>query len=223
MQRESRAHQFRLAAHGLKNKIKHWHASDLYRHLVAEGTFHCMECHQKTSWELAGLGLRHYLKINFTDDIKQLIARGEIFETQLFDKRSELTGEVEEPLVADNSSKSLTEPSMQETHKVQEGSPEINNVEVDVMPSDLVQRFEQVQKDIKTLSKMPSRPTLAQLYGYYKQAKSGDVQGDRPGMTNWLARAKYDSWATHRGMSEENAMQAYIDLVTELLAESSSL
>ncbi len=45
------------------------------------------------------------------------------------------------------------------------------------------------------------------------QATVGDVQGDRPGMLSFEARAKYDAWAKIKGMSKEEAMQAYIDLM----------
>jgi len=45
------------------------------------------------------------------------------------------------------------------------------------------------------------------------QATVGDIQGDRPGMLSFEARAKYDAWAKIKGMSKEEAMQAYIDLM----------
>lgn len=45
------------------------------------------------------------------------------------------------------------------------------------------------------------------------QATVGDVQGDRPGFLSLEARAKYDHWAKLAGMSKEEAMQAYIDLM----------
>ena len=50
------------------------------------------------------------------------------------------------------------------------------------------------------------------LYALYKQATVGDVQGKRPGALNMVARAKYDAWAERRGMSQDDARQAYIDL-----------
>ena len=46
-----------------------------------------------------------------------------------------------------------------------------------------------------------------------QQATLGDVQGDRPGFLSLEARAKYDHWAKLAGMSKEEAMQAYIDLM----------
>jgi len=54
------------------------------------------------------------------------------------------------------------------------------------------------------------------MYGLYKQASSGDVQGERPGMTDFVARAKWDAWEELKGTAKEAAMQQYIDLITEL-------
>ena len=45
------------------------------------------------------------------------------------------------------------------------------------------------------------------------QATVGDVTGDRPGMLSFEARAKYDAWAKLAGMTKEEAMQGYIDLM----------
>lgn len=58
-----------------------------------------------------------------------------------------------------------------------------------------------------------SNDTKLQFYSFFKQATVGDVQGDRPGMLSFEARAKYDAWAKLKGMSKEEAMQAYIDLM----------
>lgn len=83
--------------------------------------------------------------------------------------------------------------------------------------SDLAADFGQAQEDVKTLTKRPSNEDLAFLYGHFKQAKEGDVKGSRPGMLNMVARAKYDSWGALKGMTNEAAMQAYVDKVTALL------
>jgi diazepam-binding inhibitor (GABA receptor modulating acyl-CoA-binding protein) len=51
------------------------------------------------------------------------------------------------------------------------------------------------------------------VYGLFKQATEGDVTGSQPWAINVVARAKYDAWATHKGMSKEDAMKAYVDEV----------
>lgn len=78
--------------------------------------------------------------------------------------------------------------------------------------------FDQAVATVKTLPKAPPPKTLLDLYSLYKQSTTGDATGDRPGRLNIRARAKYDSWMRRAGMSAEAAMQAYVDLVNELLA-----
>ena len=75
----------------------------------------------------------------------------------------------------------------------------------------LVDDFEAAVKRVNGLSKAPSNDVLLRLYGLYKQATAGDASGSRPGMTDFKGRAKYDSWSSRKGMSRDEAMQAYID------------
>jgi diazepam-binding inhibitor (GABA receptor modulating acyl-CoA-binding protein) len=79
------------------------------------------------------------------------------------------------------------------------------------------EKFEDAQKRVKTLSSTPSNETLLDLYALYKQATTGDVDGKRPGMMDFKGRAKFDAWATRKGMTKEKAMEAYIALVDRLL------
>ena len=45
------------------------------------------------------------------------------------------------------------------------------------------------------------------------QATKGDVQGSQPWAVQLEARAKWDWWAKLKGMSKEEAMEKYIDLL----------
>ena len=69
---------------------------------------------------------------------------------------------------------------------------------------------------MQTLSERPDNDTLLTLYSLYKQGTIGDVQGKRPGLLDFVGRAKYDAWAARQGTSTEVAMQAYVDLVEQL-------
>ena len=60
------------------------------------------------------------------------------------------------------------------------------------------------------------------LYKYFKQVKDGDVTGSQPWAVQIDARLKYDAWATVKGTSKEDAMQAYIDEIERQKAEQSS-
>ena len=84
--------------------------------------------------------------------------------------------------------------------------------------SDLQTQFEQAQKDVTTLAERPDNQTMLQLYSLFKQATSGDVTGERPGMMDFINRAKSASWDKLKGQNAEEAMQNYINLVKSLMA-----
>ena len=80
----------------------------------------------------------------------------------------------------------------------------------------LQDQFTQAQADSKNLSERPDNMTLLKIYALFKQGSSGDASGERPGMTDFVARAKFDAWAGLNGTSQEDAQQQYIDLIEEL-------
>ena len=51
------------------------------------------------------------------------------------------------------------------------------------------------------------------------QASTGDVQGKQPSMINFVDRAKYDSWAELKGLTNSDAQKKYVELVEGLIAE----
>lgn len=77
-------------------------------------------------------------------------------------------------------------------------------------------QFDQAVADSKNLPERPDNMTLLKLYALFKQASSGDAEGTRPGFTDMVGRAKWDAWDALKGTSKEDAMQQYIDLVTDL-------
>ncbi|HOM15622.1 MAG TPA: acyl-CoA-binding protein [Rubrivivax sp.] len=76
-------------------------------------------------------------------------------------------------------------------------------------------QFDQAVKDSKSLEK-PDNPTLLNIYALYKQASEGDVQGKRPGFTDFIARAKFDAWTAQQGKSKDDAMREYVALIESL-------
>ncbi|WP_347556714.1 acyl-CoA-binding protein [Robbsia sp. KACC 23696] len=78
--------------------------------------------------------------------------------------------------------------------------------------------FALAQERVKTLSAKPGPIHLLRLYSLYKQATVGDATGERPGMTDFAGRAKFDAWAMLRGTPADAAMRAYAAAVDELLA-----
>ena len=80
---------------------------------------------------------------------------------------------------------------------------------------DLKQQFADAVANAKSLPSQ-SNENLLELYGLYKQATEGDVQGERPGGFDLRGAAKYDAWKKRQGMTTDEAMQAYVDLVARL-------
>ncbi len=86
------------------------------------------------------------------------------------------------------------------------------------MSEELQAKFETASQEVTQLSKAPDVAEKLRLYAFFKQSKSGDCTGDRPGMMDFAGRAKYDAWKALAGTSQDDAIQQYIDLVEELKA-----
>ena len=82
--------------------------------------------------------------------------------------------------------------------------------------SDIEAAFSKAKDDVEKLPERPDNQNLLRLYALFKQATRGDVSGDRPGMMDFVNRAKFDAWAALAGTSQEDAMQSYVDVVEEL-------
>lgn len=79
--------------------------------------------------------------------------------------------------------------------------------------------FEKALKDVQSLKSKPNNEVLLELYSYYKQATVGDVEGKKPGITDFKGRAKYDAWTKLKGIGKEPAMKKYIEIVNHLIKE----
>jgi acyl-CoA-binding protein len=86
--------------------------------------------------------------------------------------------------------------------------------------SSLQDRFAQAQLDVNSLPSRPDNDTMLKLYALFKQATNGDVAGDPPGGFDFVARAKFDAWSEAKGMSANDAMKQYVDLVTSMLSKA---
>lgn len=84
--------------------------------------------------------------------------------------------------------------------------------------SDLRARFDEAVNYIQNAEGdfKPSNEMKLEFYALYKQATAGDVSGKRPGMMDFVGRAKYDVWEQCKGMSKDDAMQKYIDKLEAL-------
>lgn len=88
--------------------------------------------------------------------------------------------------------------------------------------TDLNSAFEEAVKASKQLPSKPDNETLLRLYSLYKQATEGDINTENPpGMFDFVAKAKYDAWLKQKGVTANDAMQQYINLVVQLSNKSS--
>ncbi|XP_056330961.1 acyl-CoA-binding domain-containing protein 7 [Danio aesculapii] len=77
--------------------------------------------------------------------------------------------------------------------------------------------FDQYAEDVKKVKTRPTDQELLDLYGLYKQAVVGDINIDKPGMIDLKGKAKWDAWDSRKGMSTEDAMNAYISLAKQAI------
>lgn len=84
--------------------------------------------------------------------------------------------------------------------------------------SDLKTKFEETVNYVQNADGdfEPSNELKLKMYALYKQATEGDVTGKKPGMMDFINRAKYSAWEELKGSSADEAMQQYIDAIEEL-------
>lgn len=84
--------------------------------------------------------------------------------------------------------------------------------------SDLQERFDQAQVDVKTLPSKPSNEDLLTLYSLFKQATDGEAaRAKKPGRFDLVGKAKYEAWSKRSGMSSDAAKTEYVATVDRLL------
>jgi acyl-CoA-binding protein len=79
-----------------------------------------------------------------------------------------------------------------------------------------MERFQAATEASKRFATRPDNDTLLALYALYKQATSGDATGPGPGPFDFVGRAKFDAWTRLKGVSADDAMRQYAELVDEL-------
>jgi len=82
--------------------------------------------------------------------------------------------------------------------------------------SELRKKFDAAAAAVLKAKKDPGSDLKLKLYAHYKQATDGDVSGEKPGFADFVNRAKYEAWAKLKGMSADDAMNAYVKLVERI-------
>ncbi|KAI0701892.1 acyl-CoA-binding protein [Cerioporus squamosus] len=82
-------------------------------------------------------------------------------------------------------------------------------------------KFDKAVSIVQSLPKegpiQPSQEEQLFFYKYYKQATVGDVNTSRPGMLDFVGKAKWDAWKSVEGTSTEEAYQKYVEKLIEIL------
>lgn len=77
--------------------------------------------------------------------------------------------------------------------------------------------FEKAVAESKQLTSRPDNDTLLALYSLYKQATDGDAPDEGPSNPfDFIAKAKHNAWSKISGMSAEDAMNKYVEIVAKL-------
>ncbi len=80
-------------------------------------------------------------------------------------------------------------------------------------------KVEEAAERLKTLTQRPSNEEFLELYGLFKQASIGDNNTSKPGMFDMKGQFKWKAWKDKSGMSSDDAADAYVALVDELLGK----
>uniref|UniRef100_A0A667YVG0 Enoyl-CoA delta isomerase 2 n=1 Tax=Myripristis murdjan TaxID=586833 RepID=A0A667YVG0_9TELE len=71
---------------------------------------------------------------------------------------------------------------------------------------------------LSALKKDPGNEAKLKIYALFKQATQGPCNTPKPGMLDFVNKAKWDSWKSLGSLSQEDARQQYCDLVGSLAA-----
>ncbi|KAI0322124.1 acyl-CoA-binding protein [Amylostereum chailletii] len=82
-------------------------------------------------------------------------------------------------------------------------------------------KFDKAVTIVQSLPKegpiQPSQDDQLFFYSYYKQVTIGDVNTARPGMLDFVGKAKWDAWKKVEGTSKEDAITKYVEKLLEIL------
>uniref|UniRef100_A0A8B9RDY7 Acyl-CoA binding domain containing 7 n=1 Tax=Astyanax mexicanus TaxID=7994 RepID=A0A8B9RDY7_ASTMX len=62
----------------------------------------------------------------------------------------------------------------------------------------LQEEFEKYADDVKKVKTRPTDQELLDMYGLYKQAIVGDINIDKPGITDLKGKAKWQAWNSRK-------------------------
>ncbi|KAM9774475.1 enoyl-CoA delta isomerase 2, mitochondrial [Syngnathus typhle] len=78
--------------------------------------------------------------------------------------------------------------------------------------------FEKAKSKLSSLKKDPGNDVKLKIYALFKQATHGPCDTPKPGMLDFINKAKWDSWKSLGSITQESARQEYCDLIGSLVA-----
>ncbi|XP_062848116.1 enoyl-CoA delta isomerase 2, mitochondrial [Trichomycterus rosablanca] len=81
-----------------------------------------------------------------------------------------------------------------------------------------VEDFSHAKNQLGTLKKDPGNEVKLKIYALFKQATQGPCSTPKPGMLDFVNKAKWDAWKSLGVLTQEDARQQYVDLISSLVA-----
>ncbi|KAF0717629.1 Aste57867_2192 [Aphanomyces stellatus] len=72
----------------------------------------------------------------------------------------------------------------------------------------------------KTLPPLDDNQTKLEMYALFKQATDGPCTQPKPGMFDFVGKAKWEAWANLGSMGQDEAMKSYCDFIDALAAKA---
>ncbi|XP_075894082.1 enoyl-CoA delta isomerase 2 isoform X1 [Nelusetta ayraudi] len=79
-----------------------------------------------------------------------------------------------------------------------------------------VEQFEEAKGRLSTLKKDPGNDVKLKIYALFKQATQGPCNTPKPGMLDFVNKAKWEAWKSLGVISQEDARHQYCDLIGSL-------
>ncbi|XP_069112207.1 enoyl-CoA delta isomerase 2-like [Argopecten irradians] len=77
-------------------------------------------------------------------------------------------------------------------------------------------KFKEAKNRLNTLKEDPGNAVKLQMYALFKQATTGKCNAPKPGMMDFVGKAKWDAWSGLGDMTQDEAKQKYVDIVDDL-------
>ena len=78
--------------------------------------------------------------------------------------------------------------------------------------------FKEAKEKVSSLKEDPGNDVKLKMYALFKQATVGACNAPKPGMMDFVGKAKWEAWNGLGKMSQDDAQKEYIKLVDSLVA-----